>query len=60
MVPPGGDDIMPGRHAVQLLLGTRDRDALRAAALQNTPAQLDGRPEAVAALTEELRAALSD
>jgi uncharacterized protein (TIGR02246 family) len=60
MVPPGGEDIMPDRHAVQLLIGTRDGDFLRAAAFQNTPAQLDGQPKALAALTEELRAALSD
>jgi hypothetical protein len=60
MVPPGGEDIMPDRHAVQLLIGRRDGDFLRAAAFQNTPAQLDGQPEALAALTEGLRAALSD
>jgi uncharacterized protein (TIGR02246 family) len=59
MVPPGGDDVMPDRHAVQLLVGTRTNDEWRAVLFQNTPAQLHGRPEAVEALTEELRSALS-
>ena len=57
MVPPGGDDIMPDRHAVQLLVGRRDSDRWRAVSFQNTPAQLDGQPEAIDALTQELRAA---
>ena len=57
MIPPGGDDVMPDRHAVQLLVGTRDGDRWRAVSFQNTPAQLHGRPEAVDALTDELRAA---
>jgi hypothetical protein len=34
----------------------RETDAWRAGSLQNTPAQLRGRPEAVEALTDELRA----
>jgi uncharacterized protein (TIGR02246 family) len=58
MVPPGGDDVMPDRHAVQLLVGALDGGTWRAVSLQNTPAQLDGRPELVDALTEELRAAI--
>lgn len=58
MVAPGADDIMPERHAVQLLVGRRDSDRWRAVSFQNTPARLHGRPEAVDALTEELRAAL--
>jgi uncharacterized protein (TIGR02246 family) len=57
MVPPGGDDLMPDRNAVQLLLAVRGDDGWRAQALQNTPARLDGRPEAVEAMTDELRAA---
>jgi uncharacterized protein (TIGR02246 family) len=58
MVSPGGHDVMPDRHAVQLLVGTSDGDRWRAVSFQNTPARLDGRPEAVEALTEELQAAL--
>ena len=58
MIPPGGDDVMPDRHAVQLLVGSRDDGRWRAVSLQNTPAQMHGRPEAVDALTEELRALL--
>jgi uncharacterized protein (TIGR02246 family) len=58
MVPPGGDDVMPDRHAVQLLVGTRESDRWRAVSFQNTPARLHGRPEALDALTAELRTAL--
>jgi uncharacterized protein (TIGR02246 family) len=57
MVPPGGTDVMPDRHAVQLLVAVRETGAWQASSLQNTPAQLHGRPEAVEALTDELRAA---
>jgi hypothetical protein len=39
MVPPGGDDVMPDRHAIQLLVGTHDGDRWRAVSFQNTPAQ---------------------
>lgn len=58
MVPPGGDDVMPDRHAVQLLVGTSQSDRWRAVSFQNTPAQLHGQPEALEALTAELRTAL--
>jgi uncharacterized protein (TIGR02246 family) len=57
MLEPDGGDVMPDRHAVQLLLAVREEEGWRAASLQNTPAALDGRPEAVDALTEELRRA---
>ena len=57
MVAPGGGDLMPDRHAVQLLTAVRETGEWRASSFQNTPARLDGRPEAVEALTEELRAA---
>jgi uncharacterized protein (TIGR02246 family) len=59
MVPAGGGDVMPDRHAVQLLVGTRQSDGWRAVSFQNTPAQLHGRPEALDALTAELRTALT-
>lgn len=58
MVPPGGDDVMPDRHAVQLLVGTRESDRWRAVSFQNTPALLHGRREALDALTADLRKAL--
>src|SRR4051794_12726184 len=57
MVPPGGDDVMPDRNAVQLLLAVRDDDGWRAQAFQNTPARYDGRPQLAEALTKELEAA---
>jgi uncharacterized protein (TIGR02246 family) len=57
MVPPGGEDVMPDRNAVQLMLAVRSDEGWRALALQNTPARLDGRPDAAEELTEELRAA---
>jgi uncharacterized protein (TIGR02246 family) len=57
MIPPGGDAVVPERHAQQLLLGTRDGDAWRVISFQNTPARFDGRPEVLEALTDELRGA---
>ncbi|MBM7790335.1 SgcJ/EcaC family oxidoreductase [Tenggerimyces flavus] len=57
MVPPGGGDLVPDQNAVQLLVGVRHDGTWLAASLQNTPAALHGRPEAVDAMTEELRAA---
>ena len=59
MVPPAGEDVMPDRNAVQLLLAVRAGGAWQAEAFQNTPARLDGRPEAAEALSEELRLALA-
>jgi uncharacterized protein (TIGR02246 family) len=57
MVPPDGRDLMSDRNAVQLLLAVRGDGGWRAEAFQNTPARLDGRPEALEALTDELRGA---
>jgi len=57
MVPPDGDDVMPDRNAVQLMLAVRSEHGWRALAFQNTPARLDGRADAAEELTEELRAA---
>lgn len=59
MVPPDEDDVVPDRHAVQLLVGTSTNGGWRAASFQNTPAQLHGRPEALDSLTDELRSARS-
>lgn len=60
MVPPGGDDVMPDHHAVQVLVGRHEHGQWRALSFQNTPAQLHGRPEAVDSLTDELRAAMQE
>jgi uncharacterized protein (TIGR02246 family) len=57
VVPAGEDDLKPELNSAQSLLAERDADAAwRVVLYQNTPAQYHGRPEAVAALTEELRA----
>ena len=55
MVPPGREDVMPDRNAVQLLLAVEDNGEWKARVLQNTPARYDGRPELAAELTDELR-----
>jgi uncharacterized protein (TIGR02246 family) len=58
MVPPGGSDINPAVNALQTMVAARRDGAWRSVLFQNTPAQFHGRPEAAAALTEELRALL--
>jgi uncharacterized protein (TIGR02246 family) len=58
MVPPAGTDINPATNAVQSLVAVEEPDGWRIALFQNTPAAWHGRPEAVQALTDELRAAL--
>ena len=58
MVPHGQRDINPDVNAVQVLVTMRSEGAWRISLLQNTPAQYHGRPEAVEALTAELRALL--
>ena len=55
MVPPGKTDLDPQLHALQVCLATRQAGAWRIAHFQNTPAQLHGRPDLVAELTQELR-----
>ena len=57
MIPPGGDDVMADRQAVQLLVAAQETGAWRACSLQNAPFELHGHPEAVEELTQELRAA---
>jgi uncharacterized protein (TIGR02246 family) len=57
MVSPDGGGVMPDRNAVQLLLAVRDDEGWRASAFQNTPARLDGQPDAAEALVEELQEA---
>jgi uncharacterized protein (TIGR02246 family) len=56
MVPPGATDINPSVNAVQLLVAVVDGNGWRVAHLQSTPAAFHGRPEAVDALSDELRA----
>jgi uncharacterized protein (TIGR02246 family) len=58
MAPPNGGDIVADRNAVQSLVAIDGPDGWRVALFHNTPAQFHGRPEAVDALTAELRAAV--
>lgn len=60
MVPPGESDLNPNVNALQTLLATRADGSWRITLLQNTPAQYHGRPEAVEALTAELRKLVRD
>ena len=55
MIPPGDSDINPATNATQTLIGREIEGKWQIALFQNTPAQFHGRPEAVEALTEELR-----
>jgi uncharacterized protein (TIGR02246 family) len=55
VVPAGQDDIEPSLNATQSLVARRDPDGWRVVLYQNTPAQYHGRPEAVDALSAELR-----
>lgn len=56
MVAPGSATIMPDRNAIQCVVACLHNGKWQIALLQNTPAKLDGRPEAVAAMTKELQA----
>jgi uncharacterized protein (TIGR02246 family) len=58
VVPTGQNDINPALNATQSLVARRDESGWRVVLYQNTPAQYHGRPEAVEALSAELRAAL--
>jgi uncharacterized protein (TIGR02246 family) len=60
MVPEGQDEINPELNAVQALVAANRGDGWKIEHFQNTPAAFHGRPEAVLALTEELRAARRD
>lgn len=57
MIPPGQAELRPELNAVQTVTATRRDGAWRIEMFQNTPAALHGRPEAVAAMTAELKAA---
>jgi uncharacterized protein (TIGR02246 family) len=54
MVPPGGEQIMPDKNAVQTAVVHRSEDGWAVALFQTTPAHLHGRPEEQEALTAEL------
>jgi uncharacterized protein (TIGR02246 family) len=55
MVPPGASDLKPELNAVQTLVAVRRDGRWQIAMYHNTPAAFHGRPEAVEALTNELR-----
>jgi uncharacterized protein (TIGR02246 family) len=55
IVPHGQTELNPQLNAVQTLVAVKHHDHWRAALYHNTPAAFHGRPEAVKALTEELR-----
>jgi len=59
MVPPGGSDINPAVNSIQTLVAARDNGTWKAVLLQSTPAAFHGRPDVAEALTQELRALLS-
>jgi uncharacterized protein (TIGR02246 family) len=58
MVPPGQTRINPAVNAIQTLVAQQEGGHWRIQLFQNTPAAFHGRPEAVAALSEELQRAL--
>jgi uncharacterized protein (TIGR02246 family) len=59
MVPPGGTALNPAANAVQALVARQEGGSWHIEIFQNTPAAFHGRPEAVAALTEELQRELA-
>jgi uncharacterized protein (TIGR02246 family) len=58
LVPAGADDIDPALNAIQSVVARHGPAGWQAVLYQNTPAQYHGRPEAVAALSAELREAM--
>jgi uncharacterized protein (TIGR02246 family) len=57
MVPRDSLNLDESKNVVQSLVLRKDGAGWRIVLFQNTPARLDGRPEAVAAMSKELRAA---
>jgi uncharacterized protein (TIGR02246 family) len=55
VVPAGQSDLDPNLNAVQTLVAEKENGTWSVVLYQNTPAQFHGRPEAVEAMTEELR-----
>jgi uncharacterized protein (TIGR02246 family) len=59
MIPPGKDQLMPERNAIQTLVAARQAaDGWQIEMFQNTPARFDGRPEEADRLTRELEGEL--
>ena len=56
MVPRDSLELDESKNVIQTLVLRKEGDGWRIALFQNTPARLDGRPEAVAAMSNELRA----
>ena len=56
MVPRDGSEINSSLNAVQTMLARKQRSLWKVELFQNTPARLDGRPEEVVAMTQELQA----
>lgn len=59
MVPRDGTTINASLNTVQSMLARKQRSLWKVELFQNTPARLDGRPEDVAAMTQELQAAVN-
>jgi uncharacterized protein (TIGR02246 family) len=57
MVPRDSLELDESKNVVQSLVVRKEGARWRIVLFQNTPAKLDGRPEAVAAISKELRAA---
>ncbi len=55
MIPPGHTDLNPALNAIQTLVAVKRDANWQIVVYQNTPAAFHGRPDAVAALTGELR-----
>ena len=60
IAPHGQTDLNPSLNSVQTLVAVKHHKGWRAALYHNTPAAFHGRPEAVKALTDELRQRLTD
>ncbi|HUQ36019.1 MAG TPA: SgcJ/EcaC family oxidoreductase [Aestuariivirga sp.] len=56
MVPRDSTDINSSLNTVQTMLARKQRSLWKIELFQNTPARLDGRPDDVAAMTQELQA----
>jgi uncharacterized protein (TIGR02246 family) len=54
MIPPGGNDIMPERNAIQSVVAIK-QDHFLIVLFQNTPAAFHGRPDLSETLTKRLR-----
>ena len=60
MVPRDSLELDESKNVVQTVVMRKDGGGWRIVLFQNTPARLDGRPEAVTAMSEELRAAAEE